>query len=79
MNYVAGDQVTDQVSAQVAMVLEALGNDGLSATKLMESMGFLERSSFRKSYLKPALDSSPVERIIPEKPNSMLQKYRRAR
>ena len=61
------------------MVLEALSDDELSATELMESMGFSERSSFRKNYLKPALDSGFIERTIPEKPNSRLQKYRRAR
>lgn len=81
MNYVASDQVADQVSTQVStqvvMVLEALGDDESSATELMESMGFSERSSFRKNYLKPALDSGLVERTVPEKPNSRLQKYRK--
>ena len=83
MNYEAedtsGTQVSTQVSTQVKMVVEALGNQELSAPELMGIMGFSERSTFRKNYLKPALEAGVIERTIPDKPNSRNQKYRRAK
>lgn len=75
----SGTQVSTQVSTQVKLVVEALGDRELSAPELMGIMGFSERSTFRKNYLKPALDSGAIERTIPDKPNSRNQKYRRAR
>ena len=87
MNYEAEDtsgtqvntQVNTQVSTQVKMVVEALGDQELSAPELMGIMGFSERSTFRKNYLKPALEAGVIERTIPDKPNSRNQKYRRAK
>lgn len=83
MNYEAedtsGTQVSTQVSTQVKMVVEALGDQELSAPELMGIMGFSERSTFRKNYLKPALEAGVIERTIPDKPNSRNQKYRRAK
>ena len=78
MNYVEG-AATDQVSTQVAMTLEAIGDCELSASDLMGIMGFSERSTFRKNYLRPALEVGAIERTIPDKPNSRNQKYRRVR
>lgn len=34
------------------------------------------RKSFRERYLRPALADGLIEMIIPDKPNSRLQKYR---
>ena len=34
------------------------------------------QANFRDRYLKPALEADLVERTIPGKPNSRLQKYR---
>ncbi len=45
----------------------------------MKAMGFSERSTFGKNYLRPALEAGAIERTIPDKPKSRLQKYRRAR
>jgi hypothetical protein len=53
--------------------------DELSANEIMQKMGFSERSSFRKNYLAPALEADLIERTIPDKPNSRLQKYRRVK
>ncbi|MDO4851153.1 MAG: hypothetical protein Q4A93_04760 [Actinomycetota bacterium] len=49
----------------------------MTALELMDAMGFSERSTFRKNYLRPALESGLIERTIPDKPNSRNQKYRR--
>ena len=43
----------------------------------MEKLGLSHHPNFRKNYLQPALDAGLIERTIPEKPNSRLQKYRR--
>ena len=78
MNHEAGGASGTQVSTQVAMVPEAIGDQELSTPELVGVMGFSERSTFRKNYLKPALDAGAIERTIHDKPNSRNQKYRRA-
>lgn len=72
------DQVGDQVSDQVRTLLKALAPGPLSAVECMAKIGLSHRPTFRKNYLHPALKAGLVERTIPEKPNSRLQKYRRA-
>ncbi len=71
-------QVNPQDSPQVDAVFKALEGQELSAIELMEALGFSDRKSFRENYLHPALDTGLVERTIPDKPNSRLQKYRRS-
>ena len=83
MNHVATDPatdpVTDPVTEQVAALLKALADRELSTHELMSELGLSHRQTFRNNYLRPALKSGLVERTIPDKPNSRLQKYRRAR
>jgi Fic family protein len=74
----ATDQVTDPVSDQVTALLKCLGNRTLSAVECMKRIGLSHRPTFRQNYLQPALDAGLIERTLPEKPNSRLQKYRRA-
>lgn len=74
-----GTQVGTQVSTQVKAVVAAVGDEELTAAEIMAALGFSERSTFRKNYLKPALEAGAIERTIPDKPNSRLQRYRRAR
>lgn len=47
-----------------------------SREELQERLNLADRENFRKSYLLPALEARCVERTIPDKPNSRLQKYR---
>jgi Fic family protein len=70
------DQVTDQVSDQVAALLKCLGNRTLTALECMEKLSLTHRPTFRRNYLQPALNAGLIERTVPNKPNSRLQKYR---
>ncbi len=70
------DQVSDQVSDQVKSLLALLKNSPKSATECMSQLGLNHRPTFRKNYLNPALEIGLIERTIPDKPNSRLQKYR---
>jgi len=70
------DPVSDPVSDPVKKLLIALANGPLSTAECMEKLGLSHRANFRKNYLIPALAAGRIERTIPEKPNSRLQKYR---
>lgn len=48
----------------------------LSRDELQAKLGLQHRESFRKLYLVPALASGLIERTIPDRPRSRLQKYR---
>lgn len=69
---------TEQVTEQVERLLDALGDDELSASELMGRLGLKHRPTFLYSYLRPAIDAGMVEMTIPDKPNSRFQKYRKA-
>ena len=73
----ATDQVSDQVTDQVKTLLKCLGTKPTSALELMKKLGLSHRPTFRQNYLQPALDAGLIERTLPDKPNSRLQKYRR--
>ncbi len=73
------DQVTDQDKLPVERLLSVLGNDILSAAQLMERLNLSQKPTFRKNYLKPALEQNLIERTIPDKPNSRNQKYRKCK
>lgn len=70
------DQVADQVSDQVGALLRALKGRTLSAVDCMGRLKLSHRPTFRANYLNPALEAGLIERTIPDKPNSRLQKYR---
>lgn len=73
------DQVADQDKTPTERLLSALGNETLSATKLMERLGLSHCPTFRKNYLNPALEQKLIERTIPDKPNSRNQKYKKCK
>ncbi len=68
--------VAGQVAGQVMMLLSAIDTRAWSRKALMEKLGLKGRDNFEKLYLAPALTAQWVERTIPDKPNSRLQKYR---
>lgn len=74
----ANTQVTAQVSDQLVALLNAMQPQRYYTTaELMQLLGLAHRESFRKTYLKPALAQGLVAMLIPEKPNSPKQKYRK--
>lgn len=74
------DQENDQVKTDtpnLVKLLEAIGEDTLSAVEIMSRIGLSHRPAFRKNYLTPALKLDLIERTIPDKPNSRNQRYRK--
>ncbi|MEI6652566.1 MAG: hypothetical protein WCL42_08320, partial [Chlorobiaceae bacterium] len=69
-------QVTAQVTAQVEKLLGAVINSPLSREELQSVTGIKHREHLRKTYLDPLITSGWIERTIPDKPTSSLQKYR---
>jgi Fic family protein len=70
------DQVSDPFTDQVKSLLKVLKNKPLSAVECMTRLKLSHRPTFRANYLHPALAANLIERTIPDKPNSRLQKYR---
>jgi len=73
------EQVDEQVTEQVGMILDAIGEETISGKELMERVGLKHRPTFRKNYLLPAIEDGYIEMTIPDKPNSSKQKYRRSK
>jgi ATP-dependent DNA helicase RecG len=68
-------QVAPQVTPQVGAVLEA-ARQVVSAETLQSTAGLKDRVHFLRSYLQPLLAQGWLERTIPEKPRSRMQRYR---
>lgn len=74
----ANTQATAQVSAQLLTLLNLMQSQVYyTTTELMQLLGLIHRESFRKTYLKPALHQGLIAMLIPDKPNSPKQKYRK--
>lgn len=68
---------TDQATDQVKALIQVLEGKPLTASECMAKLKLSHRPTFRQNYLQPALDAGLIERTIPDKPSSPLQKYRR--
>ena len=68
----ASDQVTDQV----ARLLATLKGSPKTVAELMAELGLSHRPTFRKNYLRPAMDAGLVEMTRPESPTAKNKKYR---
>lgn len=66
---------TEQVTAQVESLLRALTGEN-SREEIQQRLRLQHRESFGLLYLQPALAAGLIERTLPDKPNSRLQKYR---
>ena len=71
------DQDSDQDKKSVEKLLHVLGDDILSAKEIMERLNLVHKPTFRKNYLNLALEMKLIERMIPDKPSSKNQKYRK--
>jgi ATP-dependent DNA helicase RecG len=67
---------TGQVSGQVAEALKTFFTKPRSAKEIQSVMGLRHRETFIDNHLNPLLQNGVLERTIPEKPKSRLQKYR---
>lgn len=72
----ATDPVSDPVADPVKSLLKALKTKPLSTSECMTRLKLSHRPTFRANYLHPALAQGLIERTLPDKPNSRLQKYR---
>ncbi|MBW1923538.1 MAG: Fic family protein [Deltaproteobacteria bacterium] len=70
------DQAADQVSDQVQRLLRLVDQEFVTVTEMMTGVGLSHRPTFRKNYLRPALDAGLLEMKYPENPKHPRQRYR---
>lgn len=70
------DQESDHLTDQVIRLLGELRNGPSGASKLMAALGLSHRPTFRKNYIRPALDAGLIEMTNPQVPTARNQKYR---
>lgn len=68
--------VTGQVDPWMMRVVEACSTKDLKSAEIQEVAGIRHRETFQRNYLDELLEDELLERTIPDKPNSRLQKYR---
>ena len=68
--------ITDQVTDQVAILIQTMSSGELNSSELMQALGLTHRPTFRENYLNPALTGGWVERTQPDSPRSPTQRYR---
>ena len=69
-------QVTGQVEGWIIKALLACQPSPLSSRAIQAATGFRHRETFQRNYLDVLLKEALLERTLPDKPNSRLQKYR---
>ncbi len=76
----SGDQVTvevtAQVTAEVTAQVAAFCREPQPAKAIMAELGLKHWKTFQANYLVPLMDMGILERTIPGKPRSRMQRYR---
>jgi hypothetical protein len=67
---------TPQVTPQVIAVLQVAAQKANSRGELQKAAGIKDSEHFRKAYLEPLSSAGWLERTIPDKPRSRVQRYR---
>ena len=68
--------MTAQVTAQVIAQVAAFCRKPKSAKEIMAKLGLKHWKTFQANYLTPLIAAGVLERTIPDKPRSRLQRYR---
>lgn len=74
-------QITHRAGTKLALsrhqvaVLEACCSDQ-PLVQLMQVVGRTDRTKFRNLFIRPLVESGLLQRTVPEKPRSRMQKYR---
>ena len=69
-------EVAGKVTGEVCKLLNILEKEPLGRVAMQSVLKLQSQANFRDRYLVPALETGLIERTIPDKPNSRLQKYR---
>ncbi|MBK5209779.1 MAG: putative DNA binding domain-containing protein [Flavobacteriaceae bacterium] len=75
MSFPAAKTITPQVTPQVMELVKVL-KDEMSRQEIQDKIGLSDRKNFMENYLNRALEFGVIEMILPDKPNSRLQKYK---
>jgi len=67
---------TDQVTEQVATLMQFIGSGELGTNDLMKALGLSHKPTFRKNYIGAAIEGGWVERTQPNSPRSPTKRYR---
>lgn len=68
--------ITGEVTGEVCKLLKILEKGPLRRVVIQSALKLKSQANFRDRYLIPALDAGLIERTIPDKSTSRLQKYR---
>jgi Fic family protein len=71
-----GEQVGEQLSEQVARILKSCAKTPRTKAELLRNAKLSNVYLNYKRHILPLLQAGLIERTIPDKPNSRLQKYR---
>ena len=69
-------EVTAQVTAEVIAQVAAFCQESKPAKAIMTELGLKHWKTFQANYLTPLMAMGILERTIPEKPRSRMQRYR---
>jgi Fic family protein len=76
LNAIQQATATDQVTDQVARIIEALATGELGSAALMKALDLTHKPTFRENYLDPAMEGGWIVRTQPDSPRSPTQRYR---